>query len=327
LVFIFELFYLFGHFRMLNYEKLSGKASIFKTFTGLEVSEFDALYSKLEAVNPAFEEKRLARSGRKNKAGAGHPFKLNLKNRFLLLLTYYRLYVSSTLIGFLFDLGQTNVLKDIRALEPAAQAILPLPKKIHDATRRLQTLEEVEAYFPGFKAFIDATEQEIPRPKSKRKRKTHYSGKKKKHTVKTQITVNKDGLIIHKTRHARGGRHDYALFKQHRPCLPKKVKVGVDLGYKGINEDFPEFNAEIPFKRKSPGRGKRGIKAQELTPEEKSHNKRLAKARVVAEHTISRVKKFRIMGEEFRNRLKHYDTMTDIVSGLINFRIGGTTTV
>ena len=58
---------------MLNYEKLSGKASIFKTFTGLEVSEFDALYSKLEAVNPEFEEKRLARSGRKNKAGAGPP--------------------------------------------------------------------------------------------------------------------------------------------------------------------------------------------------------------------------------------------------------------
>ena len=327
MVFIFELFYLFGHFRMLNYEKLSGKASIFKTFTGLEVSEFDALYSKLEAVNPAFEEKRLTRTGRKNKAGAGHPFKLNLKNRFLLLLTYYRLYVSSTLIGFLFDLGQTNVLKDIRALEPAAQAILPLPKKIHDATRRLQTLEEVEAYFPGFKAFIDATEQEIPRPKSKRKRKTHYSGKKKKHTVKTQITVNKDGLIIHKTRHARGGRHDYALFKWCHPRLPKKVGVGVDLGYKGIQDDFPQFNAEVPFKRRSPGRGKRGVKTKMLPPEQKTFNQKLSKERVVVEHTISRLKKFRVMGEEFRNRLKHYDTMTDIVSGLINFRIGGTTTV
>ena len=312
---------------MLNYEKLSGKASIFKTFTGLEAGEFDALYSKLEAVNPAFEEKRLARSDRKNKAGAGHPFKLNLKNRFLLLLLYYRLYVSSTLIGFLFDLGQTNVLKDIRALEPAIQAILPLPKKIHDAARRLQTLEEVETYFPGFKAFIDATEQEIPRPIAKLKRKTHYSGKKKRHTVKTQLTVNRNGLIVHKTNHARGSRHDYALFKQHHPRVPKEVKVDVDLGYVGINEDFPEFNAEIPFKRKSLGRGNRGVKAQELTPEEKSHNQRLAKARVVVEHTVSRVKKFRIMGEEFRNRLKHYDSMTDIVSGFVNFRITGTTAV
>ena len=116
-------------------------------------------FRRIIFINPADD--------RKNKAGAGHPYKLNLKNRFLILMLYYRLYVSSTLIGFLFDLGQTNVLKDIRALEPAVQAILPLPKKIHDATRRLQTLEEVEAYFPGFKAFIDATEQEIPRPSAK----------------------------------------------------------------------------------------------------------------------------------------------------------------
>jgi len=68
--------------------------------------------------------------------------------------------------------------------------------------------DEIEELFPGFKAFLDATEQEIPRSNSKRKRKTHYSGKEKRHTVKTQITVNKAGLIIHKTRHARGSRHD-----------------------------------------------------------------------------------------------------------------------
>jgi len=79
LVFIFELFYLFGHFRMLNYEKLSGKASIFKTFTGLEVSEFDALYSKLEAVNPAFEEKRLLEPAEKTKPAQATPSNLTSK--------------------------------------------------------------------------------------------------------------------------------------------------------------------------------------------------------------------------------------------------------
>jgi hypothetical protein len=71
---------------MLSYEKLSKKASIFKTFTGLEVDEFDALYPKLEAANPSFEEKRLQRNNRKRKAGAGHPYKLTLKNRFLMLM-------------------------------------------------------------------------------------------------------------------------------------------------------------------------------------------------------------------------------------------------
>ena len=37
---------------------------------------------------------------------------------------------------------------------------------------------------------VFASEQEIPRPKNKRKRKSYYSGKKKKHTVKTQYMVN-----------------------------------------------------------------------------------------------------------------------------------------
>ena len=45
----------------------------------------------------------------------------------------------------------------------------------------------------------------------------------------------------------------------------------------------------------------------------------------MVEHTFSRLKKFRIWADEFRNRLKHYDPMTDIVFGLINFRIIGTT--
>ena len=40
---------------------------------------------------------------------------------------------------------------------------------------------------------------------------------------------------------------------------------------------------------------------------------------------ISRMKKFRVMTHEFRNRLRHYDAMTDIVCGLVNLRILGTT--
>jgi hypothetical protein len=110
---------------------------------------------------------------------------------------------------------------------------------------RLGTLEEVEELFPGFKAFLDATEQEIPRPGNK-------------------------------------------------------------------------------AKRRSPGRGKRGVKAKELTCEEKAYNLALSKERVVVEHTISRLKKYRVMAQVFRNHLRHYDTVTDIVCGLVNLRILGT---
>jgi hypothetical protein len=84
-------------------------------------------------------------------------------------------------------------------------------------TKRLRTPDEVEKYFPaGFLAFIDSTtEQQIPRPKNKRKRKTYYSGKKKRHTIKNQLVVNKDGFIIHKIGYKKGHRHDYDIYKEN----------------------------------------------------------------------------------------------------------------
>jgi hypothetical protein len=309
---------------MLNHSVLSKNPSHFRNFSGLELQEFDALNSKIDEKYPAYEQKRLARANRKRAVGAGHPFTLSLKDRVLMLLLYYHMYTSSTLLGYLFCLSQTSVLKDIRKLEPLVREVLPLPEKQYDKVRRLQSIDEIEAMFPGFKAFLDATEQEIPRPKNKRKRKTHYSGKKKKHAVKTQITVNKAGLIIHKTAHAVGSTHDYALFRHNHPRLPDEVPLSMDLGYDGVQSDYPKLKCLVPFKRRSPGRGKRGMKGQELSVEQKAFNKALAKERVVVEHTNSRVKKFRIFGDEFRNRLKHYNIMTDVVCGLVNFRIAGT---
>jgi hypothetical protein len=313
---------------LFNYARLSKSPSNFRSFIGMDVSEFDSIYEEIEYRYNEFEKKRRATPERQRAVGGGHPFKLPLRDRLLMLLAYYRSYVTSILVGYLFDLDQSNVLKDIRMLEPLVKESLPLPEKIHkNLKRRLRTMEEVEEYFPGFKAFIDSTEQEIPRPKKDaRKRKTHYSGKKKKHTVKTQLTVNSKGLIVHKTNHARGRRHDLAVYRQRHPDLPKEVEQDFDRGYDGVKKYFQDLKCAIPFKRRGRGRGHRGEKADDLTPEQKRFNKQLSKERVVVEHTISRMKKFRIMADEFRNRLKHYDVMTDIVSGLVNFRILGTLT-
>jgi hypothetical protein len=71
-----------------------------------------------------------------------------------------------------------HICRDISIIEPLIKLCIPLPKKLYKRTRRSRTIDEVEEYFPGFKAFIDSSEQEIPRPtKNKRKRKSYYSGK------------------------------------------------------------------------------------------------------------------------------------------------------
>ena len=238
---------------------------------------------------------------------------MKVRDRFVMLLVYYKLYITYTLSGFLFNLDQSNVCRDISILEPLIERCIPLPKKLYRRTRRLRTIGEVEEYFPGFKAFVDSTEQEIPRPKNKKKRKNYYSGKKKKHTVKNQYMVNNQGLILHKTRHEKGKKHDYGVYKHSPPVTPSQVEsVVVDLGYLGIQKDFPTVKSVLPYRKK---------RKSELSMEERRYNKKHAKLRIVVEHTICRIKKFGIIGSKFRNRLRRYDVISNIVSGLINFRI------
>ncbi len=299
---------------MLSYERLSKKPLLFKSFTGLTPQEFNNIYDKEIAKRyHKHEIKRLSkRKDREREIGVGRHFKLDIKNRFLMLLVYYRLYITYTLTGFLFDIDQSNVCRDIQKIEGLIRQCVPIPQKTYNITERLKTPEEVEKYFPGFIAFTDCTEQQIPRPEDKRRRKAYYSGKKKRHTVKNQIVVNNQGYIVHKLGHKKGRRHDYDIYKRNHPVIPKEVVNVYDLGYLGVGKDFPEQLSVLPYKKK---------KNQCLSQEEKEYNKLHSKKRIVIEHTICRLKKYRIMSDIFRNRLRKYDKVSDIVAGLINYRI------
>jgi hypothetical protein len=142
-----------------------------------------------------------------------------------MILVYYRLYITYTLASFLFDLDQSNICRDIQKIEGLIRQCVPIPQKIYSLTKRLKTLDEVERYFPGLMAFIDSTEQQIPRPIDNNKRNLFYSGKKKRHTIKTQLMVNNQGIVIYKLRFKkeREKRHDYDIYKENHHITPKDV--------------------------------------------------------------------------------------------------------
>ena len=136
---------------MLSYDRLSRKPLLFKPFTGLAVKEFDNIYKKqITKRHGKHEAQRLSakRKERDRSIGAGRHFKLNIKNRFMMLLVYYRLYMTYTLTGFLFDLDQSNICRDIQKIGPLVRKCVPIPKKMYNMTKRLQRPEEVEKYFP-----------------------------------------------------------------------------------------------------------------------------------------------------------------------------------
>jgi len=300
---------------LLSYDRLSRKPRLFKSFTGLSVQQFDDIFKIIEPKYPKHEIKRLSyKRNREREIGGGRRFKLFVKDRVIMILVYYRLYITYTLMEFLFGLDQSNVCRDIQKIERLIRSCLPIPQKLYKVTRRLKTKEEVEQYFPGFMAFTDCTEQPIPKPEDRLRKRLYYSGKKKKHTVKNLYTVNQKGLIIYKTKHRqRGRRHDYRIYKKNHPELPNEVTSMFDLGFLGVEKDYPKQKSSLPIKKEKG--------CYELTTQEKEYNRNHSAKRIVIEHTICRIKKYRIMNDVFRNRLRKYDKVSDIVSGLVNYRI------
>ena len=162
---------------MLSYDRLSRKPLLFKSLTGLSVKQFDNIFKEIESRYDKYEINRLSsRKGRRRRrreraVGAGRHFKLPVKDRVIMVLVYHRLYITYTLMEFLFGLDQSNVCRVIQKIERLIRRCLPIPQKLYEVTKRLKTKEEVEKYFPGFMAFTDCTEQPIPRPKNRMKRK------------------------------------------------------------------------------------------------------------------------------------------------------------
>jgi hypothetical protein len=93
---------------------------------------------------------------------------------------------------------------------------------------------------------------QIPtRPVDKNRRKMFNSGKKKRHTVKNQIMVNKNGIIIHKLDHQKGRRHDYDIYKENHHATPKQVVNVFDLGYLGVEKDVQNNCPPYPVKKET----------------------------------------------------------------------------
>ena len=104
----------------------------------------------------------------------------------------------------------------------------------------------------------------------------------------------------------------YSIYKKNHPVIPKQVVTVVDLGYLGIEPDFPEQLSALPYKKKI---------NQCLSQEEIEFNSIHSKKRIIVEHTISRLKKYRILADIFRNKLRKYNKVLDVVAGLVNYRI------
>ena len=300
----------------ISYQHLSRKPRLFKSFFGANVKEFDDLYDQLEPVWIAQEYERLSRRRRQRAIGGGRDYQLPLRERLLMTLMWLKLYLDTDVLGFLFGVDGTTVSRNVRNLLPALEVLGEATLGWATPPRRGQTKNLVQtcAEHPDLFAIVDATEQPVQRASESQQQREHYSGKKKRHTCKTQIIVNEHGEIRDVSKSPPGRVHDLEHFRQSGAAdrIPPSSGVAGDAGYQGLQDELPDHSVATSHKAK---------RNHPLTQAEKDINREFSRMRIVIENTICELKHFKVLAHRFRHHLDLCDTVFRAVVALVNPRI------
>jgi hypothetical protein len=266
------------------------RSASFQRLAGVSVATFDQMLTQLSGPWEKVQARKL-KSGRPWETGG-------LEDHLLIMLIYYRCYVTQEFIGFFYNVDKSAICRAIQRVEKLAKPLFAV-KRAPRVSRK-----EAEALI------IDCTEQPIHRPGDDAVQKRHYSGKKKRHTLKNEYIITKKGRIASVSSSHPGSRHDLAV-RRSGPKLPKAARAYGDSAYQGYDKEHKAI--DYPYKKPKGG---------QLTEEEKEYNKGLSRFRVRVEHKIGQVKRFRIVSDPFRNPRRTHSTRTSIIAGIVNLESG-----
>jgi len=248
-----------------------------------------------------------------------------------MLLFYYRLYLTQEFMTLLFTAEDKSVIcRSIQLMRPVFAAVLPVPeralkrilsladKEQKRRKKRISSVEEFRQAYPELTFIIDGVEQPKRKPKDPQKRKSDYSKRKKRHTIKQIVMGTPSGIIVDHSPSVGGRAHDFKVFKDDAEaravCSEFKdyrATIYGDSGFDGMS------HLNLPVEVRLNEKARRN---HPLTREQKQLNRLRSGTRIKIEHTFSRRKKYQIASDIYRNRDEDYDLTMNIVSGLVNLR-------
>jgi hypothetical protein len=297
---------------MLTFAKLADKPTVLQQLTGLSPRAFrDVLPAFMQARHQLEQQADAHRlQPRKRQRGGGRkPILHNSADQLLFILFYFKIYPLQRVQAFFFGMSQAQACEWIHRLTPSLNLALGIEH--HLPARKPATVTQVLRECRGLEFIIDGTERPIQRPKDKHRQRELYSGKKKRHTVKNVVIVDRRTRKIKALSRTRPGKTgDKRIADEEQYRFPARSKLWKDTGFQGYE----------PAKVRTYQPKKRPRKGQ-LTPEEKASNQTISRIRVRVEHGIGGAKVFHIARDIFRNRRKDYvDLSFETACGLHNLR-------
>ena len=155
--------------------------------------------------------------------------------------------------------------------------------------------------------------------------KATYSGKKKTHTLNTNITISPDGTVINISKTVPGSTNDLTLLRESPPDFGALSKAAADpetpeekrpvniydRGYQGIQKDNPGAETWLGIKRNAGSDPDTGG----LTQRDLDHNAEVTRARIAVEHAIGRIKQYRITTRPYHGTPDQFNDELNVVTG------------
>jgi hypothetical protein len=308
---------------MITFQTLAAHPPAFPSLSGLTLTSFEALYQDFAAWYAKDRQQSLTRKHRhprRRAAGAGAKFSLDGRTRLLMALVWLRTYPTYEVLGFLFSLTKGNAQRGVMDVLATLEAHTVFAcERPAQQRQKLRSVQAVMDAFPDVRLVIDAKEQRVQRPSGddesgNSRQRPFYSGKKKTHTLKTQVAVSPEGQFQAVSASVPGSIHDLTLLRRtgllHR--LESTEAAMLDKGYDGVRGDHPGRLCYLPHKAR---------RGRPLTDEQKAFNAHLSKYRIVVEHSLAQMNQFQALAQVFRHDRHRHSGLTRVVAGLVNRRV------
>jgi hypothetical protein len=299
-----------------QYEHLHRHPPVFRALTGLTLDEFAHLLAHARPYYQQQERQRHERPTRVRAIGAGRTFVLDERDQLLVTLVWLRRYPTHEVLAWLFGVSDSTTVRIVGRMLPLLEQVghdtmrFPDPGKHH---RR--QFDALLAELPELAVVIDSFEQKVQRPARRPDADGWYSGKKKCHTIKSQVGVDlHTGRFCDISESVPGPTADITLLKQSGLLerLPEGVGAEGDLAYVGIKDLHPQGQGATP--RRKP-------RGQDRPAADLAYNRAFAQRRIIVEHGIGRLRCYACLTATDRQHRQEHRARVVAVAGLVNVQI------
>lgn len=303
---------------MLTADAVARSPAVFPSLFGVTAAEFETLFADYLAARDRLRAaSRTTRRGtpRVRAAGGGDTPKLDDRTRLMVALFWLRIYPTYEVLGFFFGLHKTNARHTARAVLAVLRTLdeFPLDDPDPAARRPVGSPADVMAAFPDVRLVIDGKEQRTQRPTGHAAQKPYYSGKKKAHTLKSQIGAAPNGRIESVSDSYPGSMHDLTVLRTTGVIdrLPAGAGAMMDKGYVGVGKDHPDRPLVVPAK---------ATRGHPLTDGQTAANRVIASHRIVVEHVMAQLNRFEVLTQTYRHARGEHGQVVRAVAVLVNRR-------